>query len=88
MTPTFEEVPIATVREYWNRRPCNLRHSPAPVGTRQYFDEVEQRKYVVEPHIPAFADFARWKDRRERDGLRDRSGDTSACVGFGRIDRA
>jgi 2-polyprenyl-3-methyl-5-hydroxy-6-metoxy-1,4-benzoquinol methylase len=64
VTPTFEEVPIATVREYWNRRPCNLRHSPAPVGTRQYFDEVEQRKYFVEPHIPAFADFARWKDRR------------------------
>ena len=64
MTPTFEEVPIATVRDYWNRRPCNLRHSPAPVGTRQYFDEVEQRKYFVEPHIPAFADFARWKNRR------------------------
>ena len=64
MTPTFEEVPIATVRDYWNRRPCNLRHSPAPVGTRQYFDEVEQRKYLVEPHIPAFADFARWKNRR------------------------
>jgi 2-polyprenyl-3-methyl-5-hydroxy-6-metoxy-1,4-benzoquinol methylase len=64
VTPTFDEVPIATVREYWNRRPCNLRHSPAPVGTRQYFDEVEQRKYFVEPHIPAFADFARWKNRR------------------------
>jgi 2-polyprenyl-3-methyl-5-hydroxy-6-metoxy-1,4-benzoquinol methylase len=64
VTQTFEEVPIATVREYWNRRPCNLRHSRAQVGTRQYFDEVEQRKYFVEPHIPAFAEFARWKDRR------------------------
>jgi 2-polyprenyl-3-methyl-5-hydroxy-6-metoxy-1,4-benzoquinol methylase len=64
VTPTFEEVPIAAIREYWNRRPCNLRHSPAPVGTRQYFDEVERRKYFVEPHIPAFADFARWKNRR------------------------
>ena len=59
----FEEVPIATVRDYWNRRPCNLRHSPAPIGTRQYFDQVEERKYLVEPHIPAFADFSRWKDR-------------------------
>jgi len=62
--PTFEEVPIAAVRDYWNRRPCNLRHSPAPVGSRKYFDEVERRKYFVETHIPAFADFARWKDRR------------------------
>jgi 2-polyprenyl-3-methyl-5-hydroxy-6-metoxy-1,4-benzoquinol methylase len=64
VTPTFEDVSITTVREYWNRRPCNLRHSAASVGTRQYFDEVERRKYFVEPHIPAFADFPRWKDRR------------------------
>jgi ubiquinone/menaquinone biosynthesis C-methylase UbiE len=55
---------IETVAEYWNRRPCNIRHSAAPVGTRAYFDEVEARKYFVEPHIPAFADFARWRDRR------------------------
>jgi SAM-dependent methyltransferase len=34
------------------------------VGTREYFDEVEQRKYFVEPHIPAFADFNRWRGKR------------------------
>ena len=39
------------------RRPCNIRHSPKPVGTREYFDEVEARKYFVEPHIPVFAEF-------------------------------
>src|SRR5205807_8312800 len=41
-------------------RPCNIRHSPKPVGTREYFDEVEQRKHFVEPHIPGFAQFDRW----------------------------
>jgi 2-polyprenyl-3-methyl-5-hydroxy-6-metoxy-1,4-benzoquinol methylase len=51
---------IDDVLAYWNRRPCNIRHSTRDVGTREYFDEVEQRKYFVEPHIPAFADFARW----------------------------
>ena len=61
---TFAGVPIDRVREFWNARPCNLRHSPKPVGTREYFDEVERRKYFVEPHIPAFAEFGRWKDRR------------------------
>jgi ubiquinone/menaquinone biosynthesis C-methylase UbiE len=61
---TFEAVPIETVQEYWDRRPCNIRHSPAPIGTREYFDQVEQRKYFVEPHIPAFADFPRWKGQR------------------------
>ncbi len=55
---------IEQVREFWDRRPCNIRHSPAPVGTREYFDQVEQRKYFVEPHIPAFADFARWKGKK------------------------
>lgn len=60
----FEVVPIETVQDYWDRRPCNIRHSPAPVGTREYFDQVEQRKYFVEPHIPAFAEFSNWKDKR------------------------
>lgn len=54
---------VHDVKQYWDRRPCNVRHSPKPVGTREYFDEVEQRKYSVEPHIPAFADFGRWRGR-------------------------
>lgn len=61
---SFHDVPIDGVRDFWNRRPCNIRHSPRPVGTRQYFDEVEARKYFVEPHIPSFAEFSRWKGKR------------------------
>jgi SAM-dependent methyltransferase len=55
---------IEDVLAYWNRRPCNVRHSTKEAGTREYFDEVEARKYLVEPHIPGFADFARWNGRR------------------------
>ena len=62
--PSFADVPIERVRQFWDRRPCNIRHSNKPVGTRAYFDEVEQRKYFVEPHIPGFADFQRWAGRR------------------------
>jgi SAM-dependent methyltransferase len=54
---------IDDVKQYWDGRPCNLRHSPRPVGTQEYFDEVEKRKYFVEPHIPAFADFPRWRGK-------------------------
>ena len=60
----FEQVPLAQVRDYWDRRPCNLRHSPRAVGTCEYFDEVEKRKYLVEPHIPRFAEFERWRGKR------------------------
>lgn len=57
-------VSIEEVKEYWDKRPCNIRHSPAQIGTRQYFDEVEARKYFVEPHIPQFAEFDKWKGKR------------------------
>ena len=61
---SFENTPIAKVSEYWNTRPCNVRHSPKPPGTREYFDEVEARKYFVESHIPRFAEFERWKGKK------------------------
>jgi 2-polyprenyl-3-methyl-5-hydroxy-6-metoxy-1,4-benzoquinol methylase len=55
---------IADVQQYWDARPCNIRHSTKPVGSKEYFDEVEARKYFVEPHIPAFAEFERWEGKR------------------------
>ena len=65
MTSTaFENIGIEQVREYWNSRPCNIRHSLKEIGTKEYFDEVEARKYFVEPHIPGFAEFSRWKGKR------------------------
>jgi 2-polyprenyl-3-methyl-5-hydroxy-6-metoxy-1,4-benzoquinol methylase len=63
-SPRFQETPIDEVQAYWDNRPCNLRSSPSPVGTRVYFEEVETRKYTVEPHIPQFAEFARWRGKR------------------------
>jgi len=61
---TFEQVPVGMVRDYWDARPCNIRHSRKAIGTREYFDEVEARKYFVEPHIPVFADFERWRGKK------------------------
>jgi hypothetical protein len=43
----FGEVPIAQVHDYWNHRPCNIRHSTKPIGTREYYEEVETGKYFV-----------------------------------------
>jgi SAM-dependent methyltransferase len=60
----FAQVPIEKVQAFWNARPCNIRHSPKPVGTKEYFDEVEKRKYFVESHIPGFADFPKWRGKK------------------------
>jgi SAM-dependent methyltransferase len=63
-TAVAPDVSVKTVQAYWDARPCNIRHSPRPVGSKEYFDEVEQRKYLVEPHIPGFAEFERWNDKK------------------------
>ncbi len=55
---------IEEVKDFWNRRPCNIKHSPKEVGTKEYFDEVERRKYFVEPCIKKFAEFEKWRDKR------------------------
>jgi ubiquinone/menaquinone biosynthesis C-methylase UbiE len=59
----FEHVSIEAVKDYWDERPCNYRHSNREVGTRAYFDEVERRKYLVEPHILDFAEFNQWQGK-------------------------
>lgn len=58
---------IDAVRAYWDAQPCNIRHGTAPVGTREFFNQVEMRKYFVEPHIPRFAEFSRWRDKQVLD---------------------
>lgn len=60
----FSKIDINTVRDYWNSRPCNIRHSSKEIGSKEYFDDVEARKYLVEPHIPDFADFPKWKGKK------------------------
>jgi SAM-dependent methyltransferase len=59
-----EEKTIDEVRRYWDASPCNIRHSSSELASRQYFDEVEKRKYFVEPHIPQFAEFEKWKGKK------------------------
>lgn len=48
---------INEVQKFWNNRPCNIRHSKKEIGTLDYFEEVEERRYKVEPHILKFGDF-------------------------------
>jgi 2-polyprenyl-3-methyl-5-hydroxy-6-metoxy-1,4-benzoquinol methylase len=55
---------IDEVENYWDKRPCNIKHSNAEVGTREYFNEVERRKYFVEPHIIDFANFDSWDGKQ------------------------
>jgi len=55
---------IQAVKAFWDARPCNVRHSDQPRGTREYFEEVERKKFTAEPHIPDFCEFDRWRGKR------------------------
>jgi len=48
---------ISDVQSFWDARPCNIRHSSLPFCSREYFEAVTAKKFFVEPHLPAFADF-------------------------------
>jgi SAM-dependent methyltransferase len=54
---------IDLVKNYWNNRPCNIRHSKLELGTLEYFEEVQNKKFFVEPHIISFSNFPSWKDK-------------------------
>lgn len=49
---------------YWDKNPCESWHSAAPPGSPWWSREVSEWRYRVQPHIPRFADFPRWKGKR------------------------
>jgi SAM-dependent methyltransferase len=54
---------INTVKQFWDNRPCNIRHSEQPIGSKEYFNEVERKKFFVEPHILSFTNFTQWNGK-------------------------
>ena len=60
----MEKKEIIKVKDFWNSRPCNIRHSNKTIGSKEYFNEVESKKYFVESHIPSFADFKKWEGKK------------------------
>ena len=59
MKPLIEEV-----EDFWDKRPCNIKHSKKEIGTLAYFEDVSKKKYFVEKHILSFTDFDRWKNKK------------------------
>lgn len=52
------------IKRYWNSQPCNIKHGQSEIGTAEFFREVSERRYRVEPHIPEFAGFHLWAGKR------------------------
>jgi SAM-dependent methyltransferase len=50
------------VQRFWQAKPCGSVHASSPEGTREYFGEVERRRYELEPFIAGHARFAECRD--------------------------
>jgi len=46
--------------EFWTGYQPGLRFAAAPVGSREFFDEVTAQRYALEPHIPEVVRFDEW----------------------------
>ena len=50
-------------KRYWNRQPCNIKHSKKKFLSKDYFNEISKKRYFVEPHIKDFAKFKNYKNK-------------------------
>lgn len=64
MKKSIKKPNLSDVRVFWDSRPCNIRHSSKPVGSKEYFEEVDKRRYFVEPHILNFIESKNWKGKK------------------------
>lgn len=52
------------VRRFWEATPCGSQETTAPEGTRDYYAEIERRRYELEPFIHRFAEFDSTREER------------------------
>lgn len=53
----------ARVHDFWQANPCGAKFAELPVGSREFFQAVEQHRYETEWHIPKVVQFDRWRDK-------------------------
>src|SRR6266702_3832076 len=52
------------VRAYWNSRPCDSELSDRDRLSRDYFLDIERRRYELQPHIPEIISKIAWRGKR------------------------
>ena len=62
-TSSGAEDTVAPRRDFWTDYQPGFRATTAPVGTREFFADVEAHRYRLEPHIADVVRFERWADR-------------------------
>jgi ubiquinone/menaquinone biosynthesis C-methylase UbiE len=64
MKPSMIPDAKRAVRQYWDAAPSGSSLTNAEPGSKAFFDEIEASRYRLEPFIPKFAEFERWRNKR------------------------
>ena len=52
------------VHDYWDAESCGTDVATADKHSLEYFEEIEEYRYRVEPEIMPFAQFSRWHGKK------------------------
>ncbi len=52
------------VKNYWNEQACGTQFTNKEKFTKEYFEEIEQKRYAKEPEIFSFAQFTRYHGKK------------------------
>lgn len=55
---------LAAMNKFWNESPSQAIRSKKVPGSKEFFDEIEWRRYVLETHIKPWAKFETYKDKK------------------------
>jgi SAM-dependent methyltransferase len=55
---------IEKIQDYWNHRIHDLEMTDQPVGTKAFFDDLDDYRFDKLHYLPQLVDFASFKDRR------------------------
>lgn len=54
---------LDSIKDYWNKQPCNIFHGKSELGTKNWYNEIREKRYSVEPHVYSFPEFPKWKNK-------------------------
>lgn len=52
------------IKDYWQTNPCGTQFAKNKEDARQFFSEIEEHRYGVEPFIHSFGQFTRWRGKK------------------------
>jgi ubiquinone/menaquinone biosynthesis C-methylase UbiE len=53
----------ARVHDFWQANPCGAKFAEMQIGSREFFEAVENHRYATEWHIPEVVQFDNWRDK-------------------------